>query len=78
MRVVDSFWQQLQTTGYGIGMGMIEEVKSYVWVHWRWLGADGGGGGGWQRRDSGGGDRYFFRMGHDVFVGSEVRKLGLL
>jgi hypothetical protein len=29
-RVVDGFWWQLRTTRYGIGRGMIEEVKGYV------------------------------------------------
>ncbi len=77
--VVDGFWRRLRTTRYGIGRGMIEKVKSYVWVRWRQLGADGGGRGGQQRQGSGRGDCYFFRMGHDVFVGSdsEVRRLGL-
>ena len=77
-QVVDGFWWRLWTTRYGISSGTIEEVKGYVWVHWRQLGEDGGGGGGQQRQGSGRGDHYFFRMSHDVFVGSEVRKLGVL
>ncbi len=76
--VVDGFWRGLRTTRYGIGRGAIEKVKSYVCVPRRRLGADGGGGGGRQRQGSGGGGCYFFSMGHDVFVGSEVRRLGLL
>jgi hypothetical protein len=66
-------------TRYGIGRGTIEKVKSYVWVRRRQLGADGGSGGGQQGRGSSRGDCYHFRMGHDVFVGSdsEVRRLGL-
>ncbi len=76
--MVDGFWWQLRTTRYGIGRGMIEEVKGYVWVRRRWLGVDGGGGGGRQRQGNDWGDCNYFWMGHDVFVGSEVRRLGVL
>jgi hypothetical protein len=38
--------------------GRIEGANSNVWVHWRWLGADGGGRGGWQS-EAAGGDYYF-------------------
>ncbi len=60
--------------------GMTKEVKGNVWVRRRRLGAAGGSRGGWQIQGSswGGGDiNLFFRM-HYVFVGSKVRRLGVL
>ncbi len=63
-----------------LAWGTTKEVKGNKWVHRRRLGADSGGGGGWQIRGSGRGGGiviFFFRMRH-VFVGSEVRRLGVL
>jgi hypothetical protein len=53
--------------------GTIEGVDGNVWVHRRWLGADGGSGGGWRSKAVGEG-LLFFRMGHILGLqGQEAR-----
>jgi hypothetical protein len=64
-----------QDSGSGrvLAGGTKEGVNGNVWVHWRWLGADGGSRGGWQSKAAGG-RLLFFRMGYVLGLqGQEAR-----